>query len=272
MKNYRYIRTSLSFVNFVLFLIAFAFLFPLQNVSSVYGQEDPRCENNRRAIKDYKRQVGDLWVILRGEVYSARFRGVYEQLNQAAVNGNTLDLFRLKRQRQGWANLYNLEWHNQWDKDQPDFQIALRNKMGELLQKAKRYADLESVDRNLKNLEKRITEHETNLKALGCGKGTSGGCSNITGRWTNTVDRLGTSTWEITRDRNGYTATEGGLGGAKSKSVTLEGTTLRLEFVTGGIEGYYTWQLDGNCQRSTSGTLVWTRGMSGTRSSTLIRQ
>ena len=110
-----------------------------------------------------------------------------------------------------------------------------------------------------------------------CSDGVSGsreqsGCSDITGRWTNTIPE-GTTTWEIKRDnRGGYQAVEYGMGNAQSTSVTLSGNRLRIEWVTGGIKGYYEWELSENCQQSTRGRLVWTQGLSGSRDSTLKRQ
>lgn len=98
------------------------------------------------------------------------------------------------------------------------------------------------------------------------------GCSDLTGSWRNTIPE-GSSTWTINRNGSGgYQAAESGMGNARSKSVTISGNTLRIVWITGGIEGYYEWKLDANCQQSTKGTLVWTRGLSGSRNSTLKRQ
>jgi hypothetical protein len=103
-------------------------------------------------------------------------------------------------------------------------------------------------------------------------RGVSSGCSNIAGRWLNVIPE-GSSTWHIRSDNAGrLQADESGMGNAKSTSVTFSGSKLRIDWVSGGIKGYYEWELDPNCQQSISGTLVWTQGLSGTRKSTLKRQ
>ena len=97
-------------------------------------------------------------------------------------------------------------------------------------------------------------------------------CRDLRGNWQNAVPGLGGSTWAIEGAAGGpYRAKESGMGNATAKSVTLTGTTLRIEFKTGGVEGYYQWTLDARCQTSTTGTLVFTRGRTGTFKSTLKR-
>lgn len=111
-----------------------------------------------------------------------------------------------------------------------------------------------------------------NVEISGGGSSGGKGCSDLTGRWTNTIPE-GSSTWEIKRSSSGgYQAVESGMGNARSTAVTFSGGTLRIDWITGGIRGYYQWQLDATCQQSTDGFLVWTQGISGTRKSTLKRQ
>ena len=111
-----------------------------------------------------------------------------------------------------------------------------------------------------------------NVEISGGGSSGARGCSDLTGRWANTIPE-GRSTWEITRSRSGgYQAVEIGMGNARSTAVTFTGNILRIDWVTGGLRGYYQWQLDAQCQQSTDGLLVWTQGASGTRKTTLRRQ
>lgn len=105
-----------------------------------------------------------------------------------------------------------------------------------------------------------------------CSCGGAGGCGDLTGRWSNTIPG-GSSIWDIRRSSGGgYQAVESGMGSARSTSVTFSGKRLRINWSTGGVEGYYEWLLDANCQQSVSGTVVWTRGATGSRTSALKRQ
>lgn len=256
MKNYRHIRTSLSFVNFVLFLTGFAFLLPSQDASSVYGQENERCETNRRHIKEYKRQIPELKALWEVKDNEAGAQTSYKWLIWAKQNNKTLDSYRVKNQRKYYADVYGLEYDNRWDADQLDFQTALRNRIGQLLQKAKEYTDPNSIDREIQNLEKRIKEHETNLKALGCGEQSKKANETTCWRWSfqmktgkqhegvlklspggvATLQKFGlTGTWRV----EGATyLIDWGRGNRKEDKVTRSGDTLSGDnFETNWIKG-----------------------------------
>lgn len=232
MKNYRYSRMSLSFVNFVLVLIAFAFLLPSQGASSVYGQENERCENNRRVIKDYKRQVDDLNLI--GKIMDSKvyYRKVYEDLQQVIYTRGKLAEYSDLNRRKQWGLGMGLEWDNRWDKDQMAFQKALRTRLGQLLDETKRYTDLKSIERVSLNLQKRIKEHETNLKALNCGGGVvgGGGQCGLGKRWIVAYDGPFSAEWTRIDNTNQFTGKwqKGNETFAANLTITIQGNSVTV--------------------------------------------
>jgi hypothetical protein len=94
---------------------------------------------------------------------------------------------------------------------------------------------------------------------------------DVLGVWRHKTEGVGEAMWVITRRSDGsLQAKERGLGNATGTAV-IDGNRLRIGWrISSGVEGVYEWELNRDCL-SGSGRVVYSRGASGSRGSTIVR-